>query len=1267
MPTGDGINPDSGTVGTMTFLHRLAQRIARLRIPVAAFALGIAACSQGERADFLSPVPNKPGTNPSTNTIQSVRIEPRSAAVQAGSEFRFTATALSTNNTTVPTAFDWIAESGTISSDGRYVGLVPGPFRVIVRAHDQPEKSDTAVIAVWRNETDPTGITIQPASITIEEGDTLTFSALLNLANGVVAGGATVAWSTTGGAISSSGFFVASTAGEYLVSAQTTSGYSGSAFVRVLRRAALAAQVVLDPKTVRLAPGQGVQFNATTVYTDGKAAAGTYTWLATGGGTLSQNGAFTAGALEGTFKVVASAVGLGLADTATVTIAASAPTLTSLSVAPKPATVQAGGSVQFVAQGTWSNGSISQPLVTWTATGGSISTSGLYTAGSVGGTYRVIATHQGGTLADTASVTVQPPTVVALGINPRNASVQTGGTQQFTASAAWSNGSTALPALTWSATGGTISSGGLYTAGGTAGTFRVIVTGGGKADTASVSVGAPTVLVSLTVSPKPAQLVAGGTLQFSASALWSNGTTTLPTLSWSATGGTITSTGLYSAGANPGSYRVIASGGGRADTSIVTVTAVPAAPTLLGLTVSPNPASVNTGGTRQFNVTASWSDGGTTLPAIGWSATGGTINASGLYTAGSTAGTYRVIASGGGKADTAAVTLGVPPAPPSPPGTPQFATSGTMTTVSWTPGSGATSYRYTAGANAGGWAGLQGTSNTTSASLGVIPAGLSIWACITSVNSAGDSPDYSCNSYTIPAASGPSTTLQSLKVNPNQITLSAGASQQFSVSATWSDGSGTLPPISWAATGGTISAAGLYTAGTTAGIFRVIASGGGKADTASVTIGAATVTAFSISPRAASLATGGTQQFGTSATWSDGGSRSVPVTYTANGGTISSSGLFTAGSAVGTFAVIASCGCGRADTAAIQVTSASVTLTSLMIAPRTVSLVAGGTQLFVASALWSNGTTTLPALSWNASGGAVTAGSYTAGTTPGTYRVVVSGGGRADTATVMVTSLPPQGSVIPDREFDPDRYTNPVTFLQDSRAPWGSTSSQRPFIEVEDRIGAGGSVTLESPAAGGFGGRTRVMRYNFPQVYGAPDGSVNIDYTLARGFALGYNIGRNNQIWWEAWIRFAPNWYSSHSFDGAQPNAWYKFLLVGPSNEGGRFDSELNYLCNLLSVGTPNNDPATGGLDRLVSVSSSGCTDGNWHRFRGTMRVATGGGVYKLWIDDSVILDWTGNSQGTRSLESWYSLGPANANRGWKYATWMDLGLIRFFTQNPGW
>ena len=70
--------------------------------------------------------------------------------------------------------------------------------------------------------------------------------------------------------------------------------------------------------------------------------------------------------------------------------------------------------------GVWSDGGTTAPAVTYSATGGTITSGGLYTAGSTAGTFRVIATQQGGTLADTAAVTITapPPTLTQVILTP---------------------------------------------------------------------------------------------------------------------------------------------------------------------------------------------------------------------------------------------------------------------------------------------------------------------------------------------------------------------------------------------------------------------------------------------------------------------------------------------------------------------------------------------------------------------------------------------------------------------------------------------------------------------------------------------------------------------------------------------------------------------------------------------------------------------------------------------------------------------------------
>jgi hypothetical protein len=167
----------------------------------------------------------------------------------------------------------------------------------------------------------------------------------------------------------------------------------------------------------------------------------------------------------------------------------------SITISPKITTVQLNGSQQFSTTGVFTDGSIGVPNVTYSATGGVIGPQGLYVAGQVPGIYQVVARQVGGTLADTATVSIVDPGAVLTQVNlsPRTASLAGGRSLQFSVTGQMSDGSTIIPPVIYTATGGAITAGGLYTAGSTTGTFQVVATSldpvvGAVADTAAVSI-----------------------------------------------------------------------------------------------------------------------------------------------------------------------------------------------------------------------------------------------------------------------------------------------------------------------------------------------------------------------------------------------------------------------------------------------------------------------------------------------------------------------------------------------------------------------------------------------------------------------------------------------------------------------------------------------------------------------------------------------------------------------------------------------------------
>ncbi|MEP6475031.1 MAG: hypothetical protein ABJC74_15000 [Gemmatimonadota bacterium] len=162
-------------------------------------------------------------------------------------------------------------------------------------------------------------------------------------------------------------------------------------------------------------------------------------------------------------------------------------TLTSMTLSPGSTSIHIGGSRQFIVSSKWSDGSTSTPALTYAVTGGTISSGGAYRASGVKGTYRVIATQQNGSMADTSVVTLTSMT--KLNLTPAVATIKTGATQQYTAMGTRSDGSVDPQPVTYNATGGAISAAGLFTAGATAGTYRIIAVnkGGSMADTSVIN------------------------------------------------------------------------------------------------------------------------------------------------------------------------------------------------------------------------------------------------------------------------------------------------------------------------------------------------------------------------------------------------------------------------------------------------------------------------------------------------------------------------------------------------------------------------------------------------------------------------------------------------------------------------------------------------------------------------------------------------------------------------------------------------------------
>ena len=132
-------------------------------------------------------------------------------------------------------------------------------------------------------------------------------------------------------------------------------------------------------------------------------------------------------------------------------------------------------------------------------------------------------------------------------------------------------------------------------------------------------------------------------------------------------GGSVDASGLYTAPGTPGTYHVVATSQadwGKSDTATVTVNA---GNPVISVTIdAPKTVTVAASATHQFQATVT----GTSNTAVTWNVMevgGGSVDASGLYTAPGTPGTYHVVATSqadSSKSDTATATVeGISPRP----------------------------------------------------------------------------------------------------------------------------------------------------------------------------------------------------------------------------------------------------------------------------------------------------------------------------------------------------------------------------------------------------------------------------------------------------------------------------------------------------------------------------------------------------------------------------------------------------------------------------
>jgi hypothetical protein len=393
------------------------------------------------------------------------------------------------------------------------------------------------------------------------------------------------------------------------------------------------ASIAINPSVVTVASGGMVSFTATVAGVSNSAVAFSIREGATGG-TVTQAGVYTAPAAIGRYHVIATSMASPTTNAvATVTVVDSG---VRVSLSPQTATVISGQSTRFTAIVTGTANTAVNYAVT-SAGGGSISSTGLYTAPQTPGSYQVVATS----IADPTESAVATITVPSIVITPAQVQIGPGGVQHFSAAVTGVGSSQVQFTVAEGSTGGVVNANGDYTAPSHTGTFHVIARSGvliGLYTQATIVV---TQATGITVSVVPASVTVsqGGRQSFTSQVTGSSDTNVLWRVREQA-GGTIDNMGNYLAPRTPGTYHVVAAS--EVDTTKTGVATVTVPQTAVSLAVSPaslvilnNPLTATLGQAQSLTIvpTVVGPLNGNVTYRVLPGGVGGTVTSAGVYTA----------------------------------------------------------------------------------------------------------------------------------------------------------------------------------------------------------------------------------------------------------------------------------------------------------------------------------------------------------------------------------------------------------------------------------------------------------------------------------------------------------------------------------------------------------------------------------------------------------------------------------------------------------
>lgn len=767
-----------------------------LGVMTVAFCTAFTACGGGSGTSTSTP--SNPSTPSNSPTLQTITVSPSAPSLLVGQSQQLSATALYSDgsNKDVTTSVTWSSSDSTIASVNS-AGMVKANAQgsVSVSALLSGVKG-TANVSSQTGAASVTGLSVTPASASVGVGTTMNFVATATTSDHSTQNlTASVNWSSSDPTIASVDSTGAMTALKTGVATITATSGSFTATSLVTITTATLQSIYLLPGSSSVAAGESQQFSAYGIYSDNSQQdlTNVVSWSSSDTTVATVQSGLAQTLKSGSINLSASFSGMSASASLQVTSA----TLTSITISPYLPTFPVGGFQQFTATGTFSDGS-SQDLtngVSWGSDNSAVATissSGMAT-GVAAGAANLSACV--GSVCDSTSATVVPATVVGVQVFPGSASIAAGTSQQFTAIATFSDGSTEdiTSSATWTSSlpgSAPVNGNGLVTSSAVASNVTITASVGSVNGSATLNITSAT-LTALSITPAVQTVGLNTPVQFTATGIYSDGssedlTNLVAWTSSNASVATISNTGLATT-LGIGSSQVSATYGGVTGSTSLNVVTVDLVSITINHSAASGSALVNSPfmmgkHTReQFYAWGNYSDGSShRLYNVAWTSSKpsfASVTASGIVRSKQKTGNVNVTASFAGVSGTLAVTvtnaslssLAITPATASiAPGTQQqYVLTGTYSDGS--------TQDLT----------LQGYWQTSSYSVATVYKGIATGVSAGTANVKAWFQGVSAANVSLTVTTA---TVQSITVAPANPAVQLGLTQQFAATATFSDG-----------------------------------------------------------------------------------------------------------------------------------------------------------------------------------------------------------------------------------------------------------------------------------------------------------------------------------------------------------------------------------------------------------------------------------------------------------------------------------------------